>query len=254
LGSCWTNCYPQCFILDICLLAFWDLSPFILITGILLPLMIITFHFFAAFTDPGIIPRTRAADFEPENTKADQEAEICGVMVRLDYCTTCRLWRPPRTHHCRLCDACIQNFDHHCPWVGNCVGKRNYRFFNLFIWSVIITSAYVIAITVYEVTIAVQNSDQNFLIVAFSQTPAAASLAIYATVIIFTMMSLCIYHCQLLASGHTTYENIKKIKERPWYQGPFQYIYQTFCSPLDPSLISSEHVKFLANEGTPLIF
>lgn len=84
----------------------------------------------AATTDPGIIPPCEDMD--------DAEAEACaaeyrtvvirGVEVPLKWCYTCRIYRPPRTVHCAECNACVANGDHHCPWMGQCVGERNYRY------------------------------------------------------------------------------------------------------------------------------
>ena len=31
--------------------------------------------------------------------------------------------------HCRTCDKCVGGFDHHCKWLNNCVGEKNYKSF-----------------------------------------------------------------------------------------------------------------------------
>ncbi|KAI0319980.1 DHHC palmitoyltransferase-domain-containing protein, partial [Amylostereum chailletii] len=40
-------------------------------------------------------------------------------------------WKPPGTHHCSTCDVCREGFDHHCPWLGNCVSAPRIKAFLL---------------------------------------------------------------------------------------------------------------------------
>eukprot|EP00536_Pseudo-nitzschia_multiseries_P017379 jgi/Psemu1/248113/estExt_Genewise1.C_15220007 len=45
------------------------------------------------------------------------------------FCDRCKVWQPPDGVHCPECNVCVAGYDHHCVWMGTCIGKRNYRQF-----------------------------------------------------------------------------------------------------------------------------
>ncbi|KAM6251915.1 palmitoyltransferase ZDHHC15-like [Spheniscus humboldti] len=65
------------------------------------------------------------------------------------FCDRCQLIKPDRCHHCSVCAICVLKMDHHCPWVNNCIGFSNYKFFLLFLAYSLLYCLY-IAATVFK--------------------------------------------------------------------------------------------------------
>lgn len=53
-----------------------------------------------------------------------------------DICPRCEVLTTPRSHHCSICDKCVERWDHHCPWINNCVGVRNHNYFMVLLISI----------------------------------------------------------------------------------------------------------------------
>lgn len=63
-------------------------------------------------------------------------------------CRDCKLIKPLRTHHCTICGACVMKMDHHCPWINNCVGQNNQRYFLLFLLFLLSYSAFTSSLSI----------------------------------------------------------------------------------------------------------
>jgi hypothetical protein len=60
-----------------------------------------------------------------------------------NFCFECRNVIPKRGYHCDICHVCIQQYDHHCTWINNCVGKKNIGRFIFFLIFLILTLAFI---------------------------------------------------------------------------------------------------------------
>ena len=89
-------------------ISLWSLtgSPGFLAGGIALFAYSLGSYLAAALTDPGILPPRG----DPMGTVGARKpmALADGTVVHLKYCTTCGLYRPPRAHHCRVCNVCVE--------------------------------------------------------------------------------------------------------------------------------------------------
>ncbi|XP_042058013.1 probable protein S-acyltransferase 7 [Salvia splendens] len=221
------------------------LVVFIVSTVYILVLLLLT-----SGRDPGIVPRN-AQPPEPETNNLSTELGsghtprlprtkdviINGATVKVKYCDTCMLYRPPRCSHCSICDNCVERFDHHCPWVGQCIGLRNYRFFYMFVFSTTLLCLYVHGFCWVYIK-KIMDSENSSIWKAMAKTPASIVLIVYTFLALWFVGGLSIFHLYLITTNQTTYENFRYQYSRranPYNRGIVGNIMDIFCSSIPKS-------------------
>uniref|UniRef100_A0A3Q1I531 Palmitoyltransferase n=1 Tax=Anabas testudineus TaxID=64144 RepID=A0A3Q1I531_ANATE len=100
-------------------------------------------HLRTMLTDPGAVPKGNA-------TKKYMESLQLKPGEVIYKCPKCCSIKPERAHHCSICKRCIRKMDHHCPWVNNCVGEKNQRFFVLFTMYIAVISSHALGLCGYQ--------------------------------------------------------------------------------------------------------
>lgn len=197
-------------------------------------------HFITASTmDPGIFPRVPAEDvIEDDLMPLYKNININNVAVQMKWCSTCKFYRPPRSSHCSVCDNCVQDFDHHCPWLGNCIGRRNYRFFCWYLATLTLHMVFTFTCSLVYIFVAKKEED-------FSATQKEVVISIIICSLVFLLFlfvcGLTIFHTYLITNGRTTYEQFsaRYPKESPFDQGCTFNWHRTFCNSIPPSVINN---------------
>ena len=156
-----------------------------------------------------------------ENCDGCHEKEIKivhkGVYKETKVCLTCNIVKPFRSHHCSDCDNCVIRFDHHCPWIGSCVGKRNYIYFFIFLIILNIKNAFLAIFCIIHIIYAykdVSKEEKNIknwiALNLIGLIPTLITIILLGLTMIFTT-GLLIYHIKLISHNMTTKEEIKKL-------------------------------------------
>jgi hypothetical protein len=85
----------------------------------------------------------RLCNHEPVSDDEEQQGRrVRYKQATYAVCGKCDRIRPPRTHHCSVCKSCVMKMDHHCPWIYNCVGEKNQKYFYLFLLHVFLVDVF----------------------------------------------------------------------------------------------------------------
>ncbi|CAH1432113.1 unnamed protein product [Lactuca virosa] len=227
--------------------------------GIILTLLDLIFLFMTSASNPGIVRRNKrppeceeSFDFRSQSLRwmngsvmsmripRIKDMLVNGHTIKVKYCDTCMLYRPPRASHCSVCNNCVQRFDHHCPWVGQCIGGRNYRFFIVFIMTSTALCVYVFTFSLIDV-IRQHGSLWNSL----SKDAISVALVGYSFVCSWFVGGLCVFHIFLISTNQTTYENFRyryEKKKNPYNEGFTKNLKDIFGSRLPPAIDFREWV------------
>ncbi|SCP04486.1 palmitoyltransferase, putative [Plasmodium ovale] len=112
--------------------------------------------------NPGYVDDTWEVSAEENNIQIEKRKIRNYTPNKYTVCDKCDfLVRPERAHHCRSCRRCVLRMDHHCPWIGTCVGEKNLKFFFLFLSYGFCTTLYITATITPKFIRSLYESEEN---------------------------------------------------------------------------------------------
>ena len=185
--------------------------------------------FYSGIIDPGIMLKGSPEDIY--NTKGERKEKITrirqlGYISSYKICGTCNIIRPLRSSHCNSCNNCIQRFDHHCPWIGTCVGLRNYSYFYLFLFLINITQFFNLSICITHIVLNTKKhlnfdgfSKKFNYRMAFGENIFSLYIIIYVLLTMIFTTQLFFYHTWLIFHNMTTKVELKHLTKNPFGNG-----------------------------------
>ena len=223
-------------------------SPAVQLVALALSLGSFTSGLFAVLLDPGVVPAQHRADPPPLESsrviggltlnEGDEVVMLDGMEVVKRWCSTCGMHRPLRAAHCPDCDVCVDEFDHHCPVIGSCVGQRTFRFFAGFLWCTALLSWWVVVFTGGHLAAHWPRATKRRSQALTTSQALQIVLLVYSGFIGLCVGVFGLFYCSLTCSNLTERESLRNLygKDRnPWHNGYLNNWWTRILGPIPPS-------------------
>lgn len=177
--------------------------------------MLLICYFRSVLVDPGTIPDDDPQWMYDEAAAGRKSQPSVSVELKRSgerrHCKWCAKYKPDRCHHCRVCQTCILRMDHHCPWIYNCVGFKNHKYFFLLLFYTV-CACHMITWTMIESVNRSIQYDTPFLsmfLLLYGETLAGFMC--------FLVTAFFSFHIWLMSKAMTTIEFCEKSMKKSGY-------------------------------------
>jgi len=172
----------------------------------------------AVFTDPGYIPDSWSV--HPDDLESGERTRLMPAVLQTQEkkhdgtVRICRkskpaMYKPDRAHYCRVMQRCVLKMDHFCPWLNNCIGFYNHKFFVLFVaYMALITVFMVFVMTPVFVNI-VSNMEQITLDLKDQEFHVSLTYLMLCLLSV-GLSAFFVFHAYLVLFNYTTIEFLEK--------------------------------------------
>ncbi|CDR95952.1 Probable S-acyltransferase or Palmitoyltransferase [Babesia bigemina] len=163
-------------------------------------------------SNPGFVPKDTDLELYRREALPATTVELNHTRFVQRWCVSCRMYKRPRVKHCYECRRCVSRFDHHCPWMSNCIGANNYKLFLLF-WQ------HYLGLQIYSLyfigqCISAKSADTDVSLLGAAVRSVASEHPLLVCILVVTCIRLLLAGCVFAAHGYLVCRNMTHYEYR----------------------------------------
>ncbi|XP_028651455.1 uncharacterized protein si:ch211-223a10.1 isoform X1 [Erpetoichthys calabaricus] len=176
-------------------------------------------HFFVTVWTFKLLLTKNPGQLQRVDTKISKIMDLIEANKNLSvFCIYCEIFQPERTKHCKLCSVCVEDYDHHCLFLHNCIGRDNHRIFIIFILELAVSHMIFIFSSLYYFYLSYDLDAWNLLITAFTSEVWLVGMSVMNFITLFWECWLLQEQFAVISEGNTMYFRSGHMIKHTWMQ------------------------------------